>query len=268
MRQPVVAGRFYPGERDTLSSSVNELFPPATPGKEKKKAVAIISPHAGYIYSGALAAETISSIDVPETVIIIGPNHHGQGAPIALSLEDWEMPGGIAYNNKEFSSLLLKNCPQLKDDVIAHKDEHSLEVQIPFLQALQKNLSIVPIAISRISFSMCKEIAVALAQSIEEFQKDTLILASTDMNHYESRSTSNKKNEKALQAIRVMDPAELYQTVLDNRISMCGMIPVVISMIAAQLLGATSSSIVGYTDSGYVSGDTDQVVGYAGVVIS
>lgn len=267
MRQPAVADRFYPGSPKALSLALTELFPATQPAK-KSKAFAIVSPHAGYVYSGALAAKTFSAVEIPETVIILGPNHHGQGAPISLSTVTWDMPLGMVPVDMEIANHLLEISQHIKIDEIAHRFEHSLEVQVPFLQMLQKNLRIVPLVLSRISYSLCEEVAESLAAAINGSPKDLLIVASSDMSHYESRRSAEQKDRSALKCIEQLDPYDLYHTVLDNHISMCGVIPVVIAILAAKACGAKQSSLVGYTDSGYVSGDTDQVVGYAGVVIS
>ncbi len=266
MRQPAVADRFYPGSPEALALAVNELMPTGL-STGKQKALAVVSPHAGYIYSGALAAQTLSSVEIPETVIIIGPNHHGQGAPVALSTITWNMPLGKVPVDQEICDLILTHSTNIKVDELAHKYEHSLEVQIPFLQILQKKLSIVPLVVSRISYPLCEEVANALAEAIRVTAKNILIVASSDMSHYEPRKTAEQKDLLALQCIEQIDPHALYLTVRDKRISMCGVIPVVIAILAAKAQGGKRSRLVGYTDSGYVSGDTGQVVGYAGVVI-
>jgi len=178
------------------------------------------------------------------------------------------MPFGPVNVDTKISSFLLSNSPHIIEDELAHRYEHSLEVQVPFLQQLQKNLSIVPLVISRISYNLCREIGETLASAIKKSEKNVLLLASTDMSHYESREAAEKKDLLALKYVQELEPEKLYNTVIENKISMCGFIPVTITLIASKLLGATSSRLIGYTDSGYVSGDTDQVVGYAGLTIS
>ncbi len=268
MRQPAVAGRFYSGTPKSLAREIDKLLPSAGHESTKEEAIGVVSPHAGYIYSGELAAKTLSSVEIPETVIIIGTNHSGTGAPVALSTSNWEMPFGSVPVDTEISSTLLNNSPHIVMDELAHQYEHSLEVQIPFLQHLQQNLSIVPLVVSRISCSLCQEIGETLATAVKQAGKKVLLLASTDMSHYESRVVAEKKDQLALKCVERLEPEKLYHTVIDNNISMCGFIPVTIILFAAKLLGATSTRLVGYTDSGYVSGDTDQVVGYAGLTIS
>jgi MEMO1 family protein len=267
MRQPAVADRFYPESPEALAIAVKELMPVAL-DSDKQKALAVVVPHAGYVYSGALAAETLNSIEIPETVIIIGPNHRGQGAPIALSMVTWDMPLGKVPIDREVCDLIHSHSQNVKVDELAHKYEHSLEIQLPFLQMLQNKLRIVPLVISHISYPLCVEVASAIATAIRSTARTILIVASSDMNHYEPRQSTEKKDRLALQCIEQMNPYNLYHTVIDNRISMCGVIPVVIAMLVAKTQGGKNCRIVGYTDSGYVSGDTGQVVGYAGVVIN
>lgn len=265
-RQPAVANRFYPGEDKPLRDEVEKYLPKGS--STAKKAIGVISPHAGYLYSGAVCGETLGSVEIPETVVILGPNHHGQGSPISLSTATWKMPMGDVLVNMEFIDFLTKASPVIEVDETAHKFEHSLEVQLPFLQTLQKNLTIVPLVIGHISYGMCSEIAKSLAETITQYKKPVLLLASSDMNHYETREMATRKDKLALEKITALDPEGLYRTVLDKRISMCGFMPTTIMLQASLLLGANLAEIIRYTDSGEVSGDTEQVVGYAGAVIS
>lgn len=267
IRQPAVADRFYPGNRGTLERTVREMLPSA-PSTSPLAALAAISPHAGYMYSGAVAAETLGAIRIPQTVVIIGLNHHGQGAPVALSLAEWQMPMGKVSVHRPTADLLLAPGSPITHDEIAHRHEHSVEVQIPFLQALRPDVQILPVVLSHISYPMCEEIGTFLAEVIRSTTEEILIVASSDMTHYESREAASQKDALALRQIEQLNPRGLYDTVHSNRISMCGVIPVSVALVAAKALGATKSQIIRYTDSGYVSGDTGQVVGYAGVVIS
>ncbi len=266
IRKPAVAGRFYAGEKDTLKHNLQELRPETTP--ERQKAIAVVSPHAGYMYSGAVAAETFAQVEIPETVIILGPNHHGLGAPVALSTATWEMPMGNGIVNQEMAKQLMKESNSIQLDEQAHKFEHSLEVQLPFLQEQQENLSIIPLVISQVSYPLCQEVGAAIAKVISRAKEDVLIVASSDMTHYEPREAADKKDHYALKKLADMVPSTLYHSVLDHQISMCGIVPVTITLIAALALGATKTKLICYTDSGEITGVTDQVVGYAGVVIS
>jgi AmmeMemoRadiSam system protein B len=228
----------------------------------------VVCPHAGYLYSRKLAAQTLSEVNIGETVVLSGPNHHGRGSTAALSAVDGQMPGGRIGTNRELCELLTSRCDSLQVDEMAHRDEHSLEVQLPLLQRLRADLKIVPLVVGRLSYALCEKIGAAIASAIEDYQEKVLIVVPSGMRHYESRSQCQKKDSKALQAIEEMDAHKLYNTVFDQRISMCGVIPVTITLLVAKLLGASGSILVGYTDSGYVSGNTTQVVGYAGVIIS
>jgi AmmeMemoRadiSam system protein B len=266
LRQPAVADRFYPGSAKQLERAVNALLPDAQ--QEPREALGVIAPHAGYIYSGELAGKTLSRVRIPGSVIILGPNHHGRGAPVAVSTAAWSMPSGVVPHDQEISTALIDQSGHIVADESAHQFEHSLEVQVPFLQALQPDLNLVPIAISHISYSTCLEVAQCVAHVILAAQHPVLLVASTDMSHYESRTTASRQDDLALQEVLALNPEGLYQTVLREQISMCGFIPVTILLLATKLMGARQAELVGYTDSGAVSGDIDQVVGYAGLVIS
>ena len=265
-RQPAAANRFYPGDPQELDCMVQSFLPAAS--APKTKALGVVSPHAGYVYSGAMAGRTIGSVDVPPTVIILGPNHTGRGASAAVSTSNWRMPGGVVICAKNIAKKLTETAPLLTEDESAHQLEHSLEVQVPFLQAVQSDLRIVAISLSNLSYEDCVEIGSVIATVIQQSTDDILILASTDMSHYESRASASVKDKKALDKVLALDAEGLYCTVLQERISMCGFIPVVITLEAANKLGATKAELAGYTDSGAISGDTDQVVGYAGVIIA
>ncbi|WP_457577621.1 AmmeMemoRadiSam system protein B [Desulfomarina sp.] len=267
MRKPAVADRFYPGSPEELKKTISDLLLKAGSGRKKKKAIAAISPHAGYIYSGELAAETLDSIVIPETVVVIGPNHHGTGAPVSLSTCPWMLPFGTVPVNEELAEHILHYSSNITRDEKAHRLEHSIEVQIPFLQYRQRNLSLVPLVVSHISYPLCIEIAEAVVDGIKTCKNEVLLLASTDMSHYVPRHVATEKDAQALRHIKNLDPEKLYFTVFDHKISMCGVIPVAITLIAAKMLGASSCELIGYTDSGYVSGDTKQVVGYAGLTV-
>ncbi|MBU0730274.1 MAG: AmmeMemoRadiSam system protein B [Proteobacteria bacterium] len=266
-RYPAVAHQFYPGDPATLKKNLDKLIP-RIPASQKIKASAVVSPHAGYIYSGAVAGETYSRVSIPENVIILGPNHHGLGPPVALMSEgQWEMPLGRIPINEKFAQNLLAKGSSIRADSPAHQHEHSLEVQIPFLQYFQQNLSIIPLVISHISFETCISVANKLSAAINDFDGDVLIVASTDMTHYESRKSASEKDRLAIERVLDLDPQGLYETVRRLRISMCGIIPTTIALLTALELGATKAELVRYMDSGETSGDTAQVVGYAGFVI-
>ncbi len=269
VRSPVVADRFYPGDDTSLRLNLQDLSVGLSKKSHKKNVMAAISPHAGYVYSGGVAAETLGQIQIPETVILLGPNHTGKGAPVAVSTATWEMPMGSVPVNHDFALALIDESDIIVEDELAHKYEHSIEVQIPFLQMAQPDLSIVPICISRLSYQNLTEIGLALAKVIKKNNtEDILIIASTDMTHYEPREEAEKKDHYVLEKLLTMDPATVYKAVIENNISMCGIMPVTVALIAALELGATKTELIRYTDSGEISGDTTQVVGYAGLLIS
>jgi len=266
-RVPAVADRFYPGDPEQLRSTMDILVPTVA-AEEKKEALAVVMPHAGYVYSGAIAGATISRVRVPETVLIMGPNHHGRGAALALGTENWRMPMGTVAIDRQLAASILQHSAQVVEDSEAHLLEHSLEVQVPFLQQVQQQLRIVPIVVSHIPYELCRTVARDVAAAIREHRQPVLIVASTDMSHYESRQQATKKDRLAIERILALDPQGLYATVLGSRISMCGVIPTTIALLAALELGATQAELVRYTDSGETSGDISQVVGYAGLIIS
>ncbi len=267
MRQPAVADRFYPGSAPALALAMQELMPDVA-AADRLPALAVAAPHAGYVYSGHLAGETLARVIIPETVLLIGPNHRGQGSPVSLSSDTWLMPFGPVPCEQKLCHDLVSRSPAFRIDEAAHRYEHSLEVQLPFLQKVQQHLRIVPLVVSHISYPLCEELAQTIAKAIAAHDGKVLIVASTDMNHYESREKTEKKDRMALRCIELFNPDKLYHTVQDNHITMCGVVPVVIAMLAAQALGGGKAELVGYTDSGHISGDTRQVVGYAGVIIN
>jgi AmmeMemoRadiSam system protein B len=206
---------------------------------------------------------------VPENVIILGPNHTGYGATVALMDHGaWDMPMGEVPVNKELAAEIAESSSQIQVDEVAHRSEHSLEVQIPFLQHMQKNLTIAPLVVSHVSYQTCVSVGSGLADAIKKYGKPVLIVASTDMTHYESRESARSKDSMALERITALDPEGLYNTVVGNRISMCGIMPTTVTLIAALALGAKKAKLIRYTDSGEASGDTSKVVGYAGLVIA
>jgi AmmeMemoRadiSam system protein B len=266
-RSPAVADRFYPGDPDHLRSAM-EIFVPVVAEEDKQHALAVIMPHAGYVYSGATAGVTISRVRVPQTVLIMGPNHRGRGASLALGTEDWRMPMGVVPVDRDLAAAILNRSEAITEDSEAHRYEHSLEVQVPFLQQVQPHLQIVPLMVSHVPFPLCQQVARELADVIRTARQPLLIVASTDMSHYETRKQAAHKDRLAIDRILALDPEGLYATVHGNRISMCGVIPTTIALLVSLELGAKQAELVRYTDSGEASGDVSQVVGYAGLIIS
>ena len=268
LRLPAVAGQFYPAEKSALTEMISGLMP-MVPAAERRDGIVVISPHAGYVYSGEVAGKTFSRVNIPQDVVIIGPNHHGYGAPLALMDEgEWQTPLGTVPMNSELSRLILDHNDNIESDAAAHRAEHSLEVQVPFLQIRQPNLKISPLVVSRLSLELCLYTGRQLAAAIKELARPVLIVASSDMTHYESRESAFRKDKQALTSILELDPEALYRTVMEMGISMCGVIPATIALAAARDLGAGACKLVSYSDSGETSGDLEQVVGYAGLLIS
>ena len=267
-RIPAVANMFYSGDKSTLQEDLNRLVAPV---QEPKSVLAAISPHAGYVYSGGVAGAVFSQIRIPESVVILGPNHRGIGARVALSASGmWDMPLGPVPINEALAESILKvstSGVRIKDDPEALAMEHSIEVQVPFLQFLQPELNIVPIALSHLAYDACQEAGRALVRGIQDYGKEVLLVASTDMTHYESQKTANAKDKLAIDRILDLDPGGLYETVGRHRISMCGVIPTTIVLEACKSLGASKAELVEYATSGDVTGDYAQVVGYAGFIV-
>jgi len=266
IRQPAVAGSFYPADQHELTDQLQSLMPAEHPVVEAK---GLIVPHAGYIYSGAVAGELIAGTRVPKTVVLLGPNHHGSGPPVSVSSVDgWSTPLGDVSLEADLRTQLCRQIDLLQLDDRAHLYEHSLEVMLPFLQRMQPQLRIVPISLRSLSLDDCLSLGDSLAAVLAEWPAEVLLLASSDMNHFLDAETTRKLDNLAIEAMTSYDPAGLYQTVMENRISMCGVLPAVIVLQAAKGLGATSCRLVRYAHSGQVNHDNSRVVGYAGLSIS
>ena len=268
VRNPVVAGQFYSGEKGPLKREIEALIDLKA---KKEDAIGVISPHAGYTYSGPVAASVLSAISTKKTYVILGPNHTGLGEMFALDTNDsWRTPLGDIKIDRALADAIKKNCKYIKDDPLAHAHEHSIEVQLPFLQALQKDFKIVPIVISYADLAIYRDIGKAIAKSIKDLkiEREVTIIASSDMTHYESHESAKKKDFIAIEAIIKLDEARLVEKVLELGITMCGYAPAAIMMVAAKGLGAKSARLVKYQTSGDTSGDYSSVVGYAGLIIN
>jgi len=286
LRHPAVAGQFYKGSPGELMQQVREFI---VPGVVKTKALGIVSPHAGLIYSGSVAGAVYSRIELPDTFVLIGPNHTGLGAPVSLMARGrWETPLGLVEIDEALADSILSKSARIHEDSLAHLREHSLEVQLPFIQHFKRDFKIVPIQMLDTSLETCKEVGKAIGEAIAEFGMRSseykaenkseirnpkseipkvLIIASSDMSHYERAAVAKEKDFKAIKQILDRDPEGLYRVVREYGITMCGYGPAVAMLVACKLLGATRAELVKYTNSGEVSGDYDQVVGYAGIVV-
>jgi AmmeMemoRadiSam system protein B len=266
IRLPAVAGRFYPDDSERLRADVDSFL---AGGNEKKiRARACLVPHAGYMYSGNVAGEVYGRMVIPARVILLGPRHFPRGAPLAiLSDGAWQTPLGMAPIDRLLAEKIVQTFPLLREDAVAHSAEHSLEVQLPFLQRLASSFAFVPIVIGQADWETLEALGHALANVIATEREPVLLIASSDMNHYESDAVTRVKDGKAIDRILALDARELFDTVRDEKISMCGYAAAVAAIIAARELGATDAELVRYATSGEVNGDMQEVVGYAGMLI-
>lgn len=266
VRAPAVAGRFYSSHREDLLREIHQY----TISKEPTRisAIGCIAPHAGYMYSGHVAGAVFSRIEIPQHCVILCPNHTGMGVPLAVMTIAWATPLGEVAPGTELAAQLMRRFPLLEENSAAHRAEHAIEVQLPFLQVEQKNLQIVPIAVGVSDFEILLGLGEALADVVGTAENKALIIASSDMNHYESDAITRVKDRKAIDRVLALDARGLWETVMNEDISMCGFGPTVIMLTAANILGATSATLVRYATSGDVSGDFERVVGYAGVIVS
>ena len=267
VRLPAVAGRFYPGDSETLREEVSSYIAQSL-SNELVPALGCVVPHAGYMYSGHVAGAVFARLEIPAQCILLCPNHTGMGQPLAIMSEgDWETPLGNVSIDTSIAVMLKERFPLLHEDSAAHRAEHAAEVELPFLQLRQPQLKFVPIALGTRQFDTLEKLGYAIADVVDALKEPALIVASSDMNHYESDTITRVKDHKAIERILTLDPRGLYDVVTDEDISMCGFGPTVAMLTAAKQLGATSAELVKYATSGDISGDRDMVVGYAGVIV-
>jgi AmmeMemoRadiSam system protein B len=265
-RQPAVAGQFYPGSEGKLRAALSQLIPENTSPQTVK---GVISPHAGYMYSGGIAGQLYARIAIPDTVLIIGPNHHGTGAAAALYPDgEWLTPLGTTAINSRLNSLLLRHSQYLQSDSAAHQLEHSLEVQLPFIRYLRPDVTISALCLGHGDYSALRGIGHGIAAAILEYGEEVLIVASSDMTHYESADSARVKDEMALERALALDGKGLLEVCRSRGITMCGVVPATVMIEAALQLGGSQAELVAYGNSGDVTGDNRQVVGYAAVAIS
>lgn len=264
-RKAAVAGQFYYGTASKLKSQVGQYI---IEDAAREKAIGIISPHAGLMYSGHVAGALYSSIEFPKTFILIGPNHTGLGASASIMLSGlWEIPTGVFSIDEDLSRKILQRVSYISEDMQAHIFEHSLEVQLPFIAYFSETVKIVPITVMQASLEECRKIGEGIADAVKEVDYDVVIAASSDMSHYEPDAVARKLDSLALNEALNLNPEGLYNIVHKEGISMCGFLPATIMLYAAKALGAKEARLVKYATSGDVSGDYEQVVGYAGVIV-
>ncbi len=265
VRHPAVAGRFYPRDRDDLLTEVQSYL---SPSGKTVSALGCVVPHAGYIYSGHVAGAVYARLEPPRRSILMCPNHTGMGHPLAImSTGAWETPLGRVLIDEPLAAALKERFPLLGEDAEAHRAEHGAEVQLPFLQAINPGCTFVPIALGTSRYEVLQALGIVIAEVVQAAAEPVLLIASSDMNHYENDTVTRVKDHKAIERILVMDAQGLFDVVMNEDISMCGFGPTVVMLTAVRRLGATGTELVRYATSGDVSGDRERVVGYAGILV-
>lgn len=282
MRSPAVAGMFYESNPEKLHEEIKNCFlnPPGpgylpeTPIMPARNLIGLVCPHAGFIYSGYAAAHAFAALahnGIPDTIIILSPNHTGAGAAIAVDKESrWSTPLGEIEIDIEIADEIINNCKYAREDSLAHIREHAVEVQIPFLQFIGACCKIVPVTVSGFgeqdALTLTADLGQAIADAIK--RRGGAIIASTDLSHYERQSRANTLDSLAIDQILKLDPKGLIHAVYQHQITMCGAIATAAMLEAARGLGAQKAEKLAYYTSGDITGDTSQVVGYAAIAIS
>jgi AmmeMemoRadiSam system protein B len=264
-RPAAVAGRFYPGDAEALEADVRSYL---SPSELRTRGLGCVIPHAGYVYSGQVAGAVFAKLEIPSTCIILCPNHTGMGDPLAIMSEGaWDTPLGLVQIDSELAHSLKRAFSALSENAAAHRSEHAIEVILPFLQVQRPQCRFVPIALGTGRFEMLLALGEAIAETIKAHSDPILVIASSDMNHYENDAITRLKDRKAIERVLDRDPGGLFEVVKREQISMCGFGPTVAMLTAANRMSATRAELVRYATSGDVSGDRDMVVGYAGFLI-
>ena len=263
IREPAVAGRFYSADPEALGREIRAFAEPAGP---QFAALAVLVPHAGYMYSGSIAGAVYAAVALPKRFIVLGPNHTGWGAPLSLHPPgQWRTPLGVATIDAELTEALHSADRALALDAAAHRQEHSLEVQVPFLQVLAGDFSLAALCIGTTDLEKLETLGHALAHVIRGCEEPVLLVASSDMNHYEPAEICSRKDQKAIERMEALDARGLHQVIGDEDISMCGYAGTVSVLTACRDLGASKARLVRYGNSGEINGDFRRVVGYAGM---
>jgi len=278
IRKPAVAGSFYASDSKSLNIQIENCFLhrigpgkiPLVNIKKENNIIGLVSPHAGYMYSGPVAANgfyKIASDGKPDTIIVMGPNHHGFGEDVSIMVEGrWKTPLGELEIDTDIAENILKNSKIIKNDKKAHQYEHSIEVQLPFIQYIfGEDIKFVPICMTRQDINTDIEIAQSICSSVVD--KNILIIASSDFTHYESQEYAENVDKQAINAILDFNPKKLYDMIYRQNLTMCGPGPITVMLIACKTLGAKKAELLKYATSGDVSGMYDQVVGYASIII-
>lgn len=272
IRNAIVAGTFYPGTKSALSSEIKKLLSSCA---DKTDALGVVAPHAGYMYSGKVAGAVYGGIAIPDEVLILCPNHTGLGVPLSLWPDGaWETPLGRVEVDERLNTLIGDAVEEVEEDTLAHLQEHSAEVQIPFLQYCLENVKISVIVVAPFGAMggthECERLVSfgrTVGQALKNYGSKVLVVASSDMTHYESRESVEAKDGRAIGCIERLDPEGLFAVVKRERITMCGYAPTVIMLSACRELGASGARLAKYATSGEASGDYERVVGYAGMIV-
>ncbi len=268
LRLPAVAGRFYPSHPAELTALIRTYIG-TDPGRPPIPVRACLVPHAGYVYSGHVAGAVLARIALPGKIIILGVRHSPRGESAAiLSSGAWRTPLGDARIDEALAETLKKACPLLREDSVAHGTEHSLEVQLPFLQVLAPNFTFVPVALGTVRFESLVSVGEAIGRVLESTKESVLLLTTSDLNHYEDDATTRHKDRKAIEQLLALNPRGLYDTCSNEDISMCGLGPAAAMLTALNAIGVRKPELVKYATSADVSGDRSAVVGYAGMIFS
>jgi AmmeMemoRadiSam system protein B len=271
VRPPAVAGSFYEGTAPRLEQQVAACFAAnPEPPPAKQRFIGAVVPHAGLMYSGHVAAAFYGLADLPKRFVILCPNHTGAGYPAAINREGaWRTPFGDAAIDTPLADALMQRTRLLREDARAHAREHSLEVQLPFLQRLLGNdFTFVPICLATHQLELIEEVGNAVGEVVAAQSEPVGILASSDLNHYEDQKTTLRKDQLAIDDVLKLDPAELWRVVDKFDVSMCGIIPTTAMLFAARKLGAKNATLIKHATSGDINGDFGHVVGYASILIS
>lgn len=261
-RESAVAGRFYPAEPARLTADLARYLAADEPSRP---ALGLLAPHAGYVYSGAIAGAVYARVQVPARAIVLCPNHTGFGRPVSLWPDGaWSTPLGEVPVDEALVSALAAS-PMVELDRAAHRYEHALEVQLPFLQMRRADVAIAPLCLGPLDLEDCRALGEVVAAAA---RGGALIVASSDMSHYVPAAEAARRDAHALDRLLALDAEGLYATVRREGISMCGVVPATVMLFAASALGATEARLVRYGSSGETNGDLERVVGYAGVTVS
>jgi hypothetical protein len=266
LRPPAVAGRFYPADPATLAREVEAHLGTAT--AKPRPRLAVVAPHAGYVYSGKVAGAVFAATEVPRKVVVLAPNHTGLGRGVAVWPSGaFALPGGEVPIDEAITRALLA-APPFVADTEAHQREHALEVELPFLRARRPDLQVAAVIVGGAGLEACLEVGERLAEAIRAAGEPVLVVASSDMSHYLPNAEARRVDARALEPLLALDPEGLYRRVRDEDISMCGVLPVTCALACARRLGAQSAELVAYATSAEAFGDESRVVGYAGVAIA